>query len=97
MRAEFGGEWIHVCMTESLPCSPETIATLLIGYTPIQNEKFFFKNRITTQVVKGKEKQRNDRYKGQVGKKPMGVFWVFACYVSSSWYWLHGGHFTIII
>ena len=26
-----------ICMTESLPCSLETIKTLLIGYTPIQN------------------------------------------------------------
>ena len=25
------------CMAESLHCSPETITTLLIGYTPIQN------------------------------------------------------------
>ena len=27
----------HVCMAESLHCSPETITTLLISYTPIQN------------------------------------------------------------
>ena len=26
-------------MAESLHCSPETITTLLIGYTPIQNNK----------------------------------------------------------
>ena len=26
-----------ICMAESLHCSPETIATLSIGYTPIQN------------------------------------------------------------
>ena len=31
-----------VCMAESLHCSPEIITTLLIGYTRIQNEKFFF-------------------------------------------------------
>ena len=30
-----------VCMAESLHCSPETIITLLIGYTPIQNKKCF--------------------------------------------------------
>ena len=29
-----------ICMTKSLHCSPETITTLLIGYTPIQSEKF---------------------------------------------------------
>ena len=27
-------------MAESLHCSPETIITLLTGYTPIQNKKF---------------------------------------------------------
>ena len=27
----------HICMTESLHCSPETITLLLIGYTQIQN------------------------------------------------------------
>ena len=37
----FGGEWIHVHvrMTESFHCPSETITTLLIGYTPIQNKK----------------------------------------------------------
>ena len=29
-----------ICMVESLHCSPETIIALLIGYTPIQNNKF---------------------------------------------------------
>ena len=36
----FEEEWMHVwcvCMAESLHCSPETIITLLIGYTSIQN------------------------------------------------------------
>ena len=28
---------ISICMAESLGCSPETITTLLISYTPIQN------------------------------------------------------------
>ena len=31
-----------MCMAESLHCSPETITTLLIGYTPIQNKFFLF-------------------------------------------------------
>ena len=44
MGGEFGGAWIHVMdtcmgMVKSLHCSPETITTLLIGYTPIQNKK----------------------------------------------------------
>ena len=34
-----------MCMTESIPCSPETITTLLIGYTPIQKKKFKEKKR----------------------------------------------------
>ena len=28
-----------ICLTESLHCSPESITTLLIGYTSIQKEK----------------------------------------------------------
>ena len=40
MRGQFGGECVYICMTESLPCSPETITTLLISCTPIQNKKF---------------------------------------------------------
>ena len=28
-----------VCMAEFLRCSPETITTLLISYTPLQNKK----------------------------------------------------------
>ena len=42
MGGECGGEWIHVYiyMAESLDWAPETITTLLIGYTPKQNKKF---------------------------------------------------------
>ena len=40
MGGEFDGEQIHVCTAEPLPCSPVTITTLLIGYTPVQNKKF---------------------------------------------------------
>ena len=39
MGGEFGGEWKHVCMAESLWCPPETITTLLINYIPTQNKK----------------------------------------------------------
>ena len=31
------------CMAEPFRCSPETIATLLVGCTPIQNINFFKK------------------------------------------------------
>ena len=34
MGGEFGGEWIHVYI-----CSPETVTTLLIGYTLIKQLK----------------------------------------------------------
>ena len=34
-----------ICMAESLCCSPETITTLLMGYTLIQNKKLFFKKK----------------------------------------------------
>lgn len=33
------------CMAELLHCSPETITTLLIGYTLIQNKEFKNKKR----------------------------------------------------
>ena len=33
-----------ICMAESLCCSPETLTTLLNGYTPIENKKFKKKN-----------------------------------------------------
>ena len=41
MEGEFKGEWIHVHVGLS---PPETITTLLIGYTPIQNKKLRKKN-----------------------------------------------------
>ena len=34
-----------MCVAESLCCSPETITTLLIDYTPIQNQNFFQKKK----------------------------------------------------
>ena len=49
MGGEFGGEWTDMCIcvaeSESFRCSPETVTTLLIGYTPIQNKKFKEKRR----------------------------------------------------
>ena len=39
MGGEFGGEDSCIRMADSLQCSPETITTLLIGYTLIQNLK----------------------------------------------------------
>ena len=40
MGGEFGGRMdTCICMAESLCCLPETITTLLIGYSPVQNKK----------------------------------------------------------
>ena len=47
MGWEFEGQCIYVLyMTEPLYCPPETITTLLIGYTPIQNKKLNLKKMI---------------------------------------------------
>ena len=35
-----------LCMAESLCSPPETVTTLLIGYTPMQNKKFKLKEKI---------------------------------------------------
>ena len=42
-RGVWGGMDTCICMTESLHCSPETIITLLIGYTPTHTKKLFFR------------------------------------------------------
>ena len=39
MGGEFGKESMHVYVWVSLYCSPETITTLLIDYTPVQSRK----------------------------------------------------------
>lgn len=39
-----------ICMTESLPCSRETITTLLIGYTSVQNLKVQKKKKIYMSI-----------------------------------------------
>ena len=60
MGGHFGGEWIHVhiCMAESLCCSPETITTLLIGYTTIQNKMFLKKNIYVIPFIQGSKKAK---------------------------------------
>ena len=39
-RGVWGRMDVCICVAESLHYSPETITTLLIGYTPIQNKTF---------------------------------------------------------
>ena len=42
-----------VCMAESLHCSPKTITTLLVTYTPIQNVFGVKKNKKINQSCEG--------------------------------------------
>ena len=59
-----------ICVAESLGCSPETMTTLLIGCTPVQNAKKItersqqypqpFGNQIThLQIIHGSKKKSN--------------------------------------
>ena len=41
-----------ICMAESLQCPPETVTTLSIDYTPIQNEKFFLSTKEILCILK---------------------------------------------
>ena len=52
-----------ICLTESLHCSPESITTLLIGYTSIQKEKRERENNnkhlfLNAQKKKKRKKER---------------------------------------
>ena len=38
-RVVWGRLDTYICMAESLHCSPKTITTLLVGYTPVQKKK----------------------------------------------------------
>ena len=40
-----------MCMAESLHWSPETITTLLTGYTPIQNKKLKRKEKSKREMI----------------------------------------------
>ena len=44
-RRVWGRMDTYICMAESLHCSPETIMTLLIRYTSIQNKKLKIKKK----------------------------------------------------
>ena len=52
MGGGFGGEWMRAYVCLSLCYSPETITTLLTGYTPIQNKHF------KTKTNKQKQQQQ---------------------------------------
>ena len=50
MGGEFGGEWIHMCMAETLCCSPETITTLFVNWLYPNTKK---------KVKNNQDKQKN--------------------------------------
>ena len=53
------GVWrrMDTCIAELFYCPPETITTLLINYTPIQNKKFFLNLDIREIFSKNHAKQ----------------------------------------
>ena len=53
-----GGLDTCICMAKCLHCSPETITTLLIGYTPIQNKKCLKRSLYQYCLTSG-NKQKN--------------------------------------
>ena len=55
-----------ICKAESLYCSPETIKTLLIGYTPIQN-------------VFGVKKIKNKILKRENGRSSFFLWYIYVC------------------
>ena len=62
MRGVWGRMDTCICMTKSLHCSPETITTLLIGYTPIQKEKktSWLNSNVRTKNILGKGLSKNE-------------------------------------
>ena len=54
-----------IYMAELLCCAPETITTLLIGYTPIENKKFkniYIKMQCQHKYKKKKSEAKQNRY-----------------------------------
>ena len=47
-RSVWGRMVTYICMAESFGCSPETITTLFMGYTPIQNRNFKKQTKMIT-------------------------------------------------
>ena len=54
------GKMVQVCVVESLCCSPETIITLLICYTPTQDKKL--KKKVEEHKVKKKKQTHASVY-----------------------------------
>ena len=49
-----------IYMTESLHCSPETLTTLLIGYTQIQNKNLKIKKKNSTFKATRRVRKRGE-------------------------------------
>jgi len=58
-----------ICMAESLGCLPETITTLFISYTPLQNNKFKKKVKLTILLLIHKE-QMSANSSRESGEQP---------------------------
>ena len=70
----------RICMAESLRCSPETLTTLLISYTLIQNKKLKKKKKrfsiaMTSSPSIGRQKRSNSVLRGH---KCAELHWVHA-------------------
>ena len=66
LGGEIGGRWRHAYIHHVLGCTPETITTLLIGYTPLQNKKVFL-------IKKLKKKSSSSRKKFSMLYFPKGA------------------------
>ena len=57
-RGVWGRMDTWTCMVESLCCSPETITTLLISYTPIRNKMFKKQNKMQKKILMSSRKNK---------------------------------------
>ena len=51
MGGKFGGKQTCICMAEFFCCPPETITTLLTGYTPVENKKILNKQYLYDPAI----------------------------------------------
>ena len=90
----FWGEMdMCICMAESLCCPHETITTLLIGYTPIQNKKccFFFLKRHVGKSTALETDMFGLRIVHPLWIQPSGPFHLFLWTKGSPRSWEFGG------
>ena len=68
-----------ICLAESLCCPPETVTTLLIGYIPIQNNKFFKRKKMLSI------KKKKERKKEKTRNLSLKAIWEFRFYLGISY------------